>query len=288
MDNLIEMNRANPGGGVGHGRFVGLFFALSVLFAGCSPLSINQEKRLGFEFSREIERESTVLRDRAVTAYVTEIGNRLLRGAGPQPFTFQFKVIADNDINAFAAPAGYIYVNTGLILKARDISELAGVMAHEIGHVVKRHIAHNYNRARATSALHQVIVLGAAVAGGGQAASAADAIGGLAAAGYLNSFGRDAEREADAFAVGIMANAGYDPRGLVSFFRILKQEGGGGGPSFLSSHPATDERIKNTNGLIENTRLPRNLQRHDAGELERVQRRIRETTVTSRKRRRWR
>lgn len=255
--------------------------------AACSPISVNQERQLGAEFSRDMQREGKLVRDYAITGYVNEIGQRLLQAAGPQPFRYQFNVVAEDEINAFAAPAGYIYVNTGTILRARNVSELAGVIAHEVGHVVKRHIAQNYNRAQATSALHQIGVLAAGMAGGQAAASLVNAAGGFAGMAYLNSFGRDAEREADAFAIPVMARAGYDPHGLVTFFDTLKAESGPSTPSFLSSHPATSERIATTSQLIRETPLPGNLQVTDAGKLQRIQRRIVDTSAAPR-RRAWR
>jgi len=257
------------------------------LLGGCSPITVKQEQHLGAEFAREIQREGKVVRDYGIVEYVNGIGNRLLRAAGPQPFRYRFNVIADDEINAFAAPAGYIYINTGTIQKARNVSELAGVIAHEIGHVVKRHIAQNYNRAQATSALHQIGVMAAGMAGGQAAASLVDAAGGFAGMAYLNSFGRDAEREADVFAVQVMANAGYDPRGLVTFFETLRAEGGQSAPSFLSSHPETTDRTANSNELIRKASLPHRLQSADAGQLQRIQGRIRSTSP-ARRRRAWR
>ena len=264
-------------------RWIAFAGIVGVTLGGCSPISVNQERQLGAEMSREIQGEGKLVRDVAIVEYVNEIGNRLLNAAGPQPFRYRFNVIADEEINAFAAPAGYIYVNTGTILKARNVSELAGIMAHEIGHVVKRHIAENYNRAQTTSALHQIGVMAAGMAGGQAAASLANAAGGFASMAYLNSFGRDAERDADVFAVHVMARAGYDPRGLVTFFETLKAEGGPSAPGFLSSHPATSERIADTTALIRNTRLPYNLQLADAGALEQIQRRIGYTSSSGRR-----
>jgi len=250
------------------GRYgCGIAGLLLTALVACSPISMNQERQLGAEFAREIQREGKVVRDYGIKQYVNEIGQRLLRAAGPQPFRYQFNVIAENEINAFAAPAGYIYINTGTILRARNVSELAGVIAHEIGHVVKRHVAQNYNRAQTTSALHQIGIMAAGMAGGQAAASLANAAGGVVGMAYLNSFGREAEREADSFAVPVMARAGYDPRGLVTFFETLKSEGGPSAPSFLSSQ--------------------NNLQITDGGRLRRVQRRIIETSPAPR-RRAWR
>jgi predicted Zn-dependent protease len=121
--------------------------ALSLLGA-CGTLTVPQEQQLGAEFSREIRREVILLRDPVVTGYVERIGQEIVRAAGTQPFAYHFYVVEDDEINAFAAPAGHIYIHTETILMARNVSEFAGVIAHEVGHVVKRHIAENYGRGR--------------------------------------------------------------------------------------------------------------------------------------------
>lgn len=248
--------------------------ALSLLGA-CGTLTVPQEKRLGEEFSREIRREVILLRDPVVTGYVERIGQAIVRAAGPQPFAYHFYVVDDDEINAFAAPAGYIYIHTETILMARNVSELAGVIAHEVGHVVKRHIAHNYGRQRNTGIAHQGFVLAAGMLGGSPAAGAANLGGALAGTAYLNKFGRDAERESDAFAVEVMPKAGYDPIGLVTFFKTLRSESGSGGASFLSSHPATDERIEETRLLIAALPQRSDLRVDDSGRFEIIQRRVR-------------
>jgi predicted Zn-dependent protease len=252
-----------------------------VLFAalagpGCAPLSIPEERRLGEEVNQEVRQQVRLVRDAAIVEYLNQIGERIVAASGPQPFSFRFHVVDDDDINAFALPAGYIYIHTAVLLKAENVSEVAGVVGHEIGHVVKRHVAQNYNRQRGVGILHQLGVLTAGLIFGGGAASVADLGGGLAAMAYLNQFGREAERESDSFAVAVLPRAGYDPHGLVTFFDTLRRESGGGEPpAFLSSHPATSERIQNTQREIAASRLPAGLRVHDNGRLEIIQRRIR-------------
>ncbi len=251
--------------------------ALLVALSGaCTPLSVEDERSLGADFSRDFERRTEVVRHPAVTRYVSAIGARLVAQAGAQPFTYRFKVVANEDVNAFAAPAGHIYLNTGTILKARNVSELAGVIAHEIGHVAKRHVAHNFNRAIATNIVRQVGAAAAEIAAGANAGRATAVLGGLAATGYLNTFSREAEHEADAFAVGLMYRAGYDPRGLVSFFETLQGEKGSSVPTFLSSHPATSGRIAYTRALIEGLPPGVHLEVEDGGRLRQIQRILRE------------
>jgi predicted Zn-dependent protease len=175
-------------------------------------------------------------------------------------------------------------VNTGTLLAAKNASELAGVIAHEIGHVAYRHVANNYNRQRTTGLAYRAGVVAAWLFGGGLGASAAQLGGGLAAMAYLNQFGREAEMQADAFAVAAMPRAGWDPNGLLTFFETLQGEGGPHVPAFLSSHPATQDRIDATRTRIAELRVDRSLRRDDGGKLEIIQRRIEILTGASRER----
>jgi len=255
-------------------RAVGLTLGalLTVGASACTPLSVDQERSLGADFSRNFRRRADLVKNPAVTRYVAAIGERLLAQAEPQPFTYRFHVVAKAEVNAFAGPAGHIYLYSGTLLKARNVSEVAAVIAHEIGHVARRHVATNFNRALATNILHQVGVAAAELTAGPNAGRAAQTFGGLAAAGYLSTFSREAEHEADAFAVQLLFRAGYDPRGLATFFATLRNEGTRSASGFLSSHPATSARIANTRRLI--GRLPgeARLQVHDAGRLQQIQR----------------
>jgi predicted Zn-dependent protease len=247
---------------------------LALWLPGCGALSVPQEQALGEEFILQARREVDLFTEKVVVAYVEQIGRLILRRSPPQPFDYHFYVVEDPNINAFAGPAGHVFVHTGTILKARNLSELAGVIAHEIGHVAERHIAENYNRQRAAGTLHRLGVMAASLVGGQIAAGAMNLGGGLAAVAVLNTFGRDAERQADAFAVQALMAAGIDPSGMVSFFELLGREGGSGAPAFLSSHPAPAERIENTRTQIAALGPLRGLRTTDGGRLEIVQRRI--------------
>jgi predicted Zn-dependent protease len=250
---------------------------LVVALLGCStaPLTVEEERRLGVEVEQQVRKQMKFVRDEAVVGYVAGLGNDLLRVMGPQPFEYDFYVVEDPELNAFAVPGGTVYIHTGLILKARNASELIGVMGHEVGHVYLRHVAQNYRRQRNTGIAQQLGVLAAGVLAGGAAAQATNLVTGLGAMAYLNQFGREAEREADAFAVRTVPKAGYDPNGITSFFGTLMKQYGDTGDSFLSSHPATKERIENTQRLIREEHLPPGLKVHDDGRLELIQHRIR-------------
>jgi predicted Zn-dependent protease len=209
-----------------------------------------------------------------VNDYVTKLGDSILQPLGPQPFDYSFHVVEDEEVNAFAGPAGQIYLHTGTIQRARNVTELAGVLAHEIGHVYKRHLAQNYEKMEAASVGKQIAVIGAGIFAGGAGATAADLATGLGLTTALNSFGRDAENEADAFAVEVLPKAGYDPNGLPSFFETLAAEPGPHPPTFLSSHPAPADRLERTRALIAAAHLPPNLREDDDGRFEIIQQRV--------------
>jgi predicted Zn-dependent protease len=256
----------------------------AALGLACAPLSVTQERQLGPRFEREVQRQHRFVNDPVVDGYVDRMGEEIVAAAGPQPFAYEFTVIEDPEINAFAGPAGHVYVHTGTILAASDASELAGVIAHEIGHVVERHVAENYGRQQAANVGHNALVLGAGVLAGGAAAGAANLLGGLGFMAALNTFGREAEREADDFAVEVLPRAGWDPRGLPTFFETLIAEGGPSLPGFLSSHPAPADRLAATRAGIAAQQLPPGLRADDGGRLEIIQQRIRLLTGDSQQR----
>lgn len=252
--------------------------ALALLAAlaasGCGTLSVADEQRLARQFDAQAQRQLRFVRDPVVTGYVDRIGQRIVAAAGPQPFAYQFSVIDDPEINAFAGPGGKIYVHTGTILGARNVAELAAVIAHEVGHVVDRHVAENYGKQRAADIGRQAAVLGGGLLAGAAGATAANLATGVGSAAVLNSFGREAEREADDFAVHVLPRAGYDPHGLPSFFETMIAQGGPSPPAFLSSHPAPSDRLETTRAAIAATPLPPGLRVDDDGRLEIIQRRI--------------
>ena len=261
-------------------RPIALLAAGLMLVAGCaSRPSVQDEREMAREIERQARSEFAVLHDRVIDNYIDAIGDELLAGAGPQAFDYSFTVVEDEDLNAFAVPGGAIFVTTGMILSVRNVSELAGVLGHEIGHVVHRHAADNMVRARNAGVLRTATVLAAGVLGGGGAANAADLLTGISGLAYINNFGRAAESEADAFAVGLLPDSGFDPRGIVSMFETLRNSSGRTGrTSFLSSHPAPQDRMDATSRLIDEAALPPGLRRDDGGRLEIIQQRVRVLT----------
>src|SRR4030088_1635740 len=210
---------------------------------GMNLYSLEREISLGKQLAQEVERSSKLIDDPVVTEYVNRVGQNLVRNSDARvPFTI--KVIDSDEINAFALPGGFFYVNSGLILHAQEESELAGVMAHEISHVTARHGTKNATKGELMQlATIPLILLGpAGWAGYGLYEGLNIAI----PLTYLK-FSRDSEREADFLGLEYMYKAGYDPNAFVTFFeRIQSDEKRRPGtiPKVFSTHPPTPDRIE--------------------------------------------
>jgi predicted Zn-dependent protease len=228
------------------GRWLPLL-PLALALSACGTLSVQEEKQMGAQAQAQLRKQLTFVRDPVTVNYVRKLGENLASAARPSPFEFRFYVVEDETLNAFAIPGGAMYVNTGLIQSVKNASELAGVLSHEMGHVTARHVAKMANRGRNTGFVANIFyILVAILTGNPYLANAGGLAGSVAGSAYMNTYTRDAEREADALAVETMVHAGWNPEGMVTMFETLQAESGGfDGPQFLSSHPATEERIEN-------------------------------------------
>ena len=203
----------------------------------------DQERELGREVDRAIEDAVGFVDDPVVVGFVNELGQEIVRRTEPQPFIYRFRVIENPELNAFAVPGGYVYFHSGTILAATDPVELAGVMAHEIGHVKGHHIARMREKAAIPNLLATLAGLGAAAASGEP--------GALIVAQGVNEalqlkFSREFEAEADQLGMTFMSRAGFDPRGMARFFERIVQAQERGGieiPPYLYSHPDVKDRI---------------------------------------------
>lgn len=215
---------------------------------GFNIFSKEQELQVGQQAAAEAERQLPMLRDGRAQQYVGDIIRRLAAQAPGERWPYQIKVVNASDINAFALPGGYMYVNRGTIDSARDEGELAGVLAHEMAHVALRHGTHQASKAYATQT--GVGVLGGLLGlgrGGGVSAQVANLIGSVALSALFQKYSRDDETQADIVGSQIMYRAGYDPNDMVRFFELLqsKQSGNPGAVSqFFSSHPAPQNRAQ--------------------------------------------
>jgi beta-barrel assembly-enhancing protease len=213
--------------------------------------SLEQEVDYGRQAIPEIEKELPVLQvDHPVSKYINALGNRLAAKAPGYKLPYTFRVVNQKEINAFALAGGPIYVNTGTIAAASE-AELAGVMGHEISHVVMRHSTRQASR-QSKAAIPLAIlsgVLGASV--GGWAGSLAQMGISIGAGSVFTKYSRDAETEADMVGAQIIYDTGFDPHAIVTFFKKLKeQQGSGGGPSFLASHPDPGNRARDVASIL--------------------------------------
>ena len=209
--------------------------------SGCT-VDEDQEKAIGQEAAAEVEREAPIVRDPAVGSYVTSLGDTLARPSDDRGRDWRFRIVDADVVNAFALPGGFVYVNRGLIERAGSASELAGVLGHEIAHVLLHHSADRIEKAQKTN-LGVSVVCGLTNICSSNAARVAINVGGAA---LFARFSRRDELEADSAAVGILTRAGYDPQGIASMFVKLLEtraqrpdivEG------WFASHPLEEDRI---------------------------------------------
>jgi beta-barrel assembly-enhancing protease len=209
-----------------------------------------QDAQLGREAAAEVRQQLPMLNDGAVTTLVEQVGRRLVAeipSEFEQPeFRYTFEMVNLQDINAFALPGGPMFLHRGMIEAARTDAEVAGVMAHELAHVVLRHGTAQATRGQKFQ-LGAIAgqVLGAIVGGRTGAVIAQGSEFGLGA--YFLRYGREFEREADLFGAQIMARAGYDPRQMATMFQTIQKQGGARGPEWLSSHPDPGNRAQAIN-----------------------------------------
>ncbi len=223
---------------------------------GVNFYSLEKEIALGKQLAQEVERQAKVVNDPIIAEYVNRIGQNLVRNSDAKvPFTI--KVLDTEEVNAFALPGGFFFVNTGLILKADSEAELAGVMGHEIAHVACRHGTRNATRGE----IAQIAMIAASIAiPYGWTGYAIRQGAGLAIPMGFLTFSRANEREADHLGLQYMYKAGYDPTAFVDFFEkieTLEKKKPGAVAKVFATHPMTDDRIKLAQEEIQKDLPPR-------------------------------
>jgi len=220
--------------------------------AGCSSVSQQQEVQIGQQTAAEVNAQLPMLRDPVVDGYVNTLGQSIASRTARADLQWQFAVVNTDVINAFALPGGFIYVNRGVLAQASNESELAGVLAHEIEHVVKRHSVKQMEQVQQAN-----IGVGLACAltrvCGNQAAAAAIQVGGSA---YFAKNSRADEVQADEGGFRNVIAVGINPRGMLTFFqKLLTQEqgGSGGASAWFSDHPGTQDRIADIQRMLDAT-----------------------------------
>jgi len=219
---------------------------------GWNMFSPQQDVQVGRENAAQVDKDLPILQDATVERYVNELGRRLSTYTpnNRDEYVWRFKVVNSPDINAFALPGGFIYVNRATIEAAQDEAQLAGVIAHEEGHVVMRHGTHQAsNMMLAKGGLG---ILGGLLGGqgGSLGGQALESIVGLGVNSAFLHNSRQAESQADAVGTYVLYQAGYDPHAMVQFFQIIEQKYPQRSLQWLSDHPNPENRIKNVDEEI--------------------------------------
>ena len=235
-----------------------LVFALAItasaertrLKPGWNLFSPQQDIELGRESAQQVEREMPLVHNTRAEAYISALGKRLASFApGNEGYPFQFKIINDKNINAFALPGGFVYVNRGAIESADNEAQLAGVIGHETGHVVLRHGTNQVSKSYLAQA--PLAILGSVFGSNSLGGIVARLGGNLAITSLMLKYSRTDESQADLIGTQILYDAGYDPNAMVEFFEKIEQESKGSSVEFFSDHPKPENRISNVQKEIQ-------------------------------------
>jgi predicted Zn-dependent protease len=215
-------------------------------------LSIEEERKMGEQFVAQASQAFRLVEDDFANSYINDLGQYLLRSLETKPFPFQFYIIQNNDLNAFAGPGGHIFFFTGLIEVMEEVDELAGVLSHEIAHVSARHLAERMEQSTMMQlATLAGILLGALVGGEG---GGAIMTGSMAAVMQKQlAYSRNDERQADQLGFKFMAEAGFDPLGMIATLKKIQKGqmlATNQIPTYLLTHPGGSERIANYETMI--------------------------------------
>ncbi len=221
--------------------------ALAVLSA-CA-VSQQQEVELGATTAAEIDTTLPLIHDRTVNNYISALGNQLAKVTDTRGLAWHFTVVDSREVNAFALPGGWIYINRGLIERAQNMSQVAGVIGHEIGHVTRRHSVQQMQQSQEVGGGAILLCTLTKICNG----STGQAVVNVAGSALFAKFSRSDEAEADAEGVKTTIKAGIDPNGIPEMFRILLDERKNN-PStvdaFFASHPLEEDRIASTQAQI--------------------------------------
>jgi predicted Zn-dependent protease len=232
-------------------RLIALSGAVSpgLLLAGCVP-GTQQEVEMGNQYAQQVEQQLPIVRDPEVVRYINLLGDSIARVVDERGLTWRFNVVNQNEINAFAVPGGHIYVYRGLIEKMTNMSELAGVVGHEISHVTQRH---SMKQMAAAQRANLGVTAGCIFVPSLCQGAAGMGVSAVMQGGFAK-FSRNDESEADRFGVRYVTRAGIDPRGMPSMFRILireRERSPGALDAFFASHPIEESRVRETEKLIQ-------------------------------------
>ncbi len=241
---------------------IALFLLHLIFLPAAFGITIQEEEELSKELLQVIKKKLHLIKDPLVVGYVNRIGKNILATMPPQPFTYQFYVVKQHVPNAFATPAGHIFINSGLFPLFDTEEELAGIIAHEIAHVVSRHISQNIDRSpKIGLGTLAGIAAGIFIGAGGAAALGNAVVAGSMAAGQSATlaFSREDEIQADQLALEYLYQAGYGGQGLLGSMQKIRSKQWIGTeqiPDYLMTHPASEERMAYIDTYISGTPLP--------------------------------
>jgi Zn-dependent protease with chaperone function len=228
---------------------VTVFAQRTRLRPGTNVFSPQQDVEMGREVAKEAEQEIVLIRNGDANAYISALGEQILAKApNENKFPFTFKIVDDRSINAFALPGGPVYVHRGAIEAADNEAQLAGVIGHEIAHIILRHGTNQVTKAQFAQA--PLAILGG-VLGNSSMGQIITQIGGFAAGSILLRYSRDAETQSDLMGTQLLYDLRYDPRAMAQFFdKLAKEHKGSRTEEFFSNHPIPENRINNVNEEI--------------------------------------
>jgi len=218
--------------------------ALVLTSASCA-VSTQQEVQMGASYAAQIDTQLPIVRDPLVVSYINQLGNSIARATDTRGLTWHFAVVDSKEVNAFAVPGGWIYVNRGLVERAQSMNQLAGVMGHEIGHVTLRHTVQQMQQSQEVNGGLMALCTLTKVCNSG-AAQLGINLGGSA---LFASFSRQDEAQADDQGVKNSVKAGIDPHGVPEMFRILLNErktNPSAVDAWFATHPGDEDRITAT------------------------------------------
>ena len=241
---------------------VSLTIAAAGLLAACG-VSTQQEVQIGQDAAQQVNAQLPMVQDAVINNYVNTLGNRIARTTSRADLNWQFQVVNSSTINAFALPGGFVYVNRGVLERASNMSEVAGVLGHEIEHVVRRHSVKQMEKAQGANVGVGIACALTGVCQSG-AAQAAINIGGTA---VFAKFSRADEVQADEGGFNNLVRAGINPRGMLTLFQKLLAEGGSQSAGWFSDHPGTTDRIADIQGMLSRMSAAQlnSLQTNDSG-----------------------
>ena len=222
------------------------------LLAGCG-VSTQQEVQMGQEAAQQVNAQLPMVQDAQIQNYVNALGQRIARTTSRADLDWQFQVVNSDMVNAFALPGGFVYVNRGVLARASNMSEVAGVLGHEIEHVVRRHSVKQMEQAQGANVGVGLLCALTGVCQSGVAQAAIN-VGGTA---VFAKFSRNDEIQADEGGFNSLIRSGINPRGMLTLFQKLlaeeQQSGGGNASAWFSDHPGTTDRIADMQRMLNAT-----------------------------------